>query len=426
MTGLLGSLAKGLSAQTVTFTELNYHSDSVRDSGDWLELHNFGADPVLLTGWYLRDGNPDNRWNLPSGTVIQPGSYLVIANQLARFSTVYPGVSNAVGQPDFGFSNSGESITLFNASNAVVANMAYTDSLPWQKGADGLGRTLEVINPLGDLSDPFNWFDGCMYGSPGRAYTPCDPDLVISEINYNSGPSSDPGDWVEWHNRGGSAINLSNYVMRNRSDTNFFVFPAGTSIPPGGYLVLARDLDRFQSVHPDVSPVLGSFGFNLDGGGDRIRLFEPSGAIVWHVVYRDEAPWPTAADGGGYTLELLDPSGPMNRYTNWFDGCPLGSPGEAFEPWCWTAGEEEGLQASAWSWGLNGLGLWLRCPPGFSGQLYLVDASGRMAHQQALVAGAESQLAMQHLPPGIYLLSAFADSGSRPFSARLFWAGPGR
>ncbi len=420
---VLSGMAADLRAQTITFTELNYHSDSVRDSGDWLELYNFGADPVLLTGWYLRDGNPDNRWNLPSGTTIQPGAHLVISNQLARFSTVYPDVDNAIGQPDFGFSNSGESIALFNASNALVASMAYTDSMPWQKGADGLGRTLEVINPLGDLSDPFNWFDGCMYGSPGRAYTPCDPALVISEINYNSGPAADPGDWIELHNRSSAAFNLSNFVLRNRSDTSQFVLPPGTSIPPGGYLVLARDLARFASVHPDVNPVLGSFDFNLDGGGDRIRFFEPSGAIYWHVVYRDEVPWPVAADGGGYTLELLDASGPMNRASNWFDGCPLGSPGGPFEPWCWTAGEEESAPEPAWPWGLQAAGLWVECPAGFSGELYLLDVSGRVLTSQRALGGGMVQLPMQALPAGIYFFAAFSQSGLRPFSTRLFWSG---
>jgi hypothetical protein len=172
--------------------------------------------------------------------------------------------------------------------------------------------------------------------------------------------------------------------------------------------------------------VLGSFGFNLDGGGDRIRLFEPSGAIYWHVVYRDEAPWPVAADGGGYTLELLDPSGPMNRYTNWFDGCPLGSPGGPFEPWCWTASEQEAETEPAWPWGLNGGGIWLQCPPNFVGHIYLLDASGRMLVQKRAGAGATEQVPLQDYPPGIYLLAALSDSGIRPFSTRLFWAGSGR
>jgi len=34
----------------------------------------------------------------------------------------------------------------------------------------------------------------------GVAYTPCNPDIVFSEINYNSSLLKDAGDWVELHN----------------------------------------------------------------------------------------------------------------------------------------------------------------------------------------------------------------------------------
>ncbi|MBI1193908.1 MAG: hypothetical protein GC205_12175 [Bacteroidetes bacterium] len=418
---ILLAFAASLSSQTVVFTELNYHSDSIRNSADWVEIQNISPNPVTLTGWYLKDGVPENRFNFPNGTVLAAGQFLVISVDIAAFSTVYPTVTNVIGEPNFRFSNSGERLSLFNASNDVVVSFAYTDSLPWQTGSDGHGRTLEIVNSSADPNDPANWFDGCMFGTPGRAYAPCEPPLVLSEINYNSAPGSNPGDWVEWHNRSTTAINLSNFVLKDQRDTNLFVLPPGTSLPAGGYLVLARDLDSFQAVFPDVENAIGSFGFNYSGDGEVIRLFRPDGSIAYSVVYNDGIPWPQPADGFGYTLELVNPNGPMNRYFNWFDGCPLGSPGGPFEPWCWTAGAEEPmlpeLQLSVVPGAIR-----TTLPGTDSGTLLLVDAYGRLL--TTLPAGLDQVVLFPatQLPPGIYWVVYQADTGART-SAGVFWPG---
>ncbi len=411
-----------LMAQSVSFSELNYHSDDVRDSGDWIELYNFGNNPELLTGWYLKDGNPSNRWNMPPGTTLQPGAYLVISTDIVKFSSEFPGVSNVIGQPDFRFSNSGERITLYNAADVVVASMEYADSLPWQEGSDGHGRTLEVVDPRGDLDDPQNWFDGCMFGSPGRAYTPCDPPLVFSEINYNSPAEPNSADWLELHNRSGSSINLGNWVLKDQRDTNLFVIPAGTVLAAGDYLVLARNLAQFQSVHPSVSNVIGSFGFNFSGNGELIRLFQPSGAIAFSVIYNDDPPWPKPPDGFGPTLELLDPSGHMNRHYNWFDGCPLGSPGQAFDPWCWATAVSE-AQALSVNWGLSPQGISVEWPHSQSGSLQLFDLLGREQGRTALQPGGMGRIDMSHLPAGVYLFRVNTEGRTTVLSERLYWPG---
>jgi hypothetical protein len=164
--------------------------------------------------------------------------------------------------------------------------------------------------------------------------------LVFSEINYNPplAPAEDAGDWVELWNRSSNPIVLTGHTFRDQRDTNIYTLPAGTILNPDAYLVLARDLVKFSNVHPTVSNVVGGFGFNLSGDGEVIRLFDASERIVYSVVYNDAAPWPLPPDGFGSTLELLDPAGDMDRWYNWFDGCPLGSPGGPFVPSCWAVG----------------------------------------------------------------------------------------
>jgi hypothetical protein len=75
---------------------------------------------------------------------------------------------------------------------------------------------------------------------------------------------------------------------------------------------------------------VGDWGFGLGGGGDAVRLFDPSGALVDVVVYDDEAPWPTEPDGNGPTLELLDPALDNALAASWSASAEAGgTPGAA-------------------------------------------------------------------------------------------------
>ena len=105
-------------------------------------------------------------------------------------------------------------------------------------------------------------------------------------------------------------------------------FPAGTSIPTGGRLVIVGfdpliETSRLSSLatayggtvlEPGVQ-IFGPWQGNLSNSGERIALekmqpsdnsTDPAGwAVVDEVVYSDVAPWPTAPDGQGSSLERI-------------------------------------------------------------------------------------------------------------------------
>ena len=155
--------------------------------------------------------------------------------------------------------------------------------------------------------------------------TALNDDIVINEINYKDSEDFEVGDWVELYNKGSSAVDLSNWVFKDDDDTHEFILPAGTSIPAGGYVVLAKTLSLFQTKFPSVSPVYGDFGFGLSGGGELIRLFDADGNLVDSVTYDDEDPWPTEPDGNGPTLELINPSLDNSLPESWDACAPSGS-----------------------------------------------------------------------------------------------------
>lgn len=340
---VLASLAHFTPAQVV-ISEINYNSEVSFDADDWVEFWNTDpAQTASLTGWYFSDSNPVNRFYFPANTSIPANGRIVVARNMVKFGLKHPSVA-ALGPFGFGLSGAGDAVKLYNGQNTLISSVAYADSLPWPSGADGQGRTLEVKDPAGDFTNPANWFDGCIGGSPGAAYSPCLASIVFSEINYTSDTlTHDTGDWVELRNISGEAMDLSNWTFKDGIDSvgHTFTLPAGTILAPQANLVLVQDAAKFTALHPAVTNFLGSFGFGLSSKGEWIRAYDATGLIRLSVRYDNNAPWDTTANGDGYTLELKDSTGLMSSGLNWFAGCVSGSPGAHFTP-CNTAVEAQG------------------------------------------------------------------------------------
>lgn len=159
----------GLSAG-VLINELFYHpaSEDVRE--EWIELYNPDPAPVNLAGWHLAAGV---RITLPAVTLPARG-FLVIAADTNRFAELHPGVANVVGNWTGILSNSGEEVRLEDNLTNVVSQVTYADEgdwaqrvlgppdygyrgWDWQSEADGLGKSLELINPALPNSHGQNW-----------------------------------------------------------------------------------------------------------------------------------------------------------------------------------------------------------------------------------------------------------------------------
>jgi|GEM_PF-241706 len=158
-------------AVELTISELNYNSDSARDAGDWVELHNLSSQDVDISGWKLRDDQDQHVFTFPIGSVITANGYLVASEDLQKFSAQHPAVTNVVGELGFSFGNGGDQVRLYDYRDSLYLSMSYYDDISWPQGADGGGYTLEQVSALGDLNDGANWFDGCLGGSPGMAYS---------------------------------------------------------------------------------------------------------------------------------------------------------------------------------------------------------------------------------------------------------------
>src|SRR5687768_2858554 len=186
-------------AQDIVINEIMYHPASHDPREEYVELYNRGATNVNLSGWSLKGGV---EFTFPSNTVILPGNYFVVAGHRPTFVSKYPTIANVVG--DFAvlrvtnltgtsitnweniLSNTRNSIELENAEGDRVDFVQYADEGDWakrQRGlsdggfrgwtwyteADGLGKSLELINAALPNEHGQNWVESTpVDGTPGR------------------------------------------------------------------------------------------------------------------------------------------------------------------------------------------------------------------------------------------------------------------
>ncbi|MGI8604245.1 MAG: lamin tail domain-containing protein [Verrucomicrobiales bacterium] len=149
--------------------------------------------------------------------------------------------------------------------------------------------------------------------SPAAAFTTDNagpPSVVINEIHYQRPnkigladftPATKAIEFIELHNPSASAVDLSGWRFGDGVD---FVFPAGTNLPAGGYIVVAQNPTHFQERFVGAT-ALGPWTGELRAGGERIQLFNNTGGLVDEVNYEAGFPWPTGARGGGSSAERI-------------------------------------------------------------------------------------------------------------------------
>ena len=158
---------------------------------------------------------------------------------------------------------------------------------------------------------------------------------VINEILYRPGtgfPENTALEYIELHNPGTLAVDLGGWAL---TEGVAFTFPAGTTIPAGGYLVIAADPAALMAAS-GFSGALGPWasGNTLSNGGETVSLSAPDGSggmtVVDEVRYADEGDWAvstrntlggwswiTPASSAGASVERRNPLLASDKGQNW-------------------------------------------------------------------------------------------------------------
>ena len=195
--------------------------------GDWIELYNRGTSVVNLSGFVVKDNDDSRTTTLPAGTTIAAGGFLVIEE----------------AQLGFGL-GAADAARLFEPSGALV------DSYTW---------TAHATTTYGRCPDGTGPFATTAFATKA-AVNDCRSAIRINEVESNGGT---PGDWIELYNAGTTAVDLSNFLVKDNDDTRTTRLPAGATIAPGGYYVIEEDV----------------LGFGL-GAGDAARIYDANGTLL--------------------------------------------------------------------------------------------------------------------------------------------------
>ncbi len=122
--------------------------------------------------------------------------------------------------------------------------------------------------------------------------------VVINEICYTD---SETNDWIELYNPTEINIDLSSWQLIDDGNEPF-IFPQGSELISGEYLVVCRDIGNFKENYNSTTAI-GDFSFGLSKRGDQVYLYNDSSQLIDHIEYKVVYPWPLS----GNSISLTDP-----------------------------------------------------------------------------------------------------------------------
>lgn len=102
------------------------------DAGEFVELYNFGTDPVDISGWILRDATKTGKYVFPSDTVITASTYFVVTDQNFKLS----------------LNNFNETISLFDKNEKLI------DSAHYEKTKNNVSLNYTAASWRGGIPTP--------------------------------------------------------------------------------------------------------------------------------------------------------------------------------------------------------------------------------------------------------------------------------
>jgi spore coat protein CotH len=110
-------------------------ADNAGEFDDWIELYNTGTAPVDLSGFYLTDNTLNlDKWDIPAGTIIQPGDYLIVWADEDSSQGPY--------HANFKLSGTGEALYLLDTAQSLIDSVSWgqqTVDLAYARRPNGTG-----------------------------------------------------------------------------------------------------------------------------------------------------------------------------------------------------------------------------------------------------------------------------------------------
>lgn len=268
----------GGAVSSVRLNEVHYDASG---NIDWVEIHNSSASSA-------------------------PANFSIASQNNFSDAIAFSGSIPANGflSMNVNFPQTGTETTLFlkRASGTVA------DARRFVRNAAQIG--FQAFPDGGD-----HWFGGSGNTRDAANAPLRQTDVVINEIMADPPSNLTSGEFIELYNRSAASIDLSGWKL---SEAVSFDFPAGSTIPAGGYLAIAADRDHILQAYGGVN-VIGNYSGKLRNDGELIRLLDANGNLADEVDYKSGGDWPVLANGDGSSMELINPDMDNSRSSAWRD-----------------------------------------------------------------------------------------------------------
>ncbi len=137
--------------------------------------------------------------------------------------------------------------------------------------------------------------------------------LVTNELMYS--PDEDGTEWIEFVNITARPVTPEGWLLGDGSELHSFETSAGdtvAAIPPGGFVLVAREPDVLTASPSVACPVLGTDGWEALSADDSVVLLDEFRTPIDRVEYTDA--W---GGGRGVSLERVRPDMPAEDPNNW-------------------------------------------------------------------------------------------------------------
>lgn len=94
---------------TIRVNEIFPNPEAKGDSGEFIELYNFGSAAADISGWTLRDATKTGAYVFPSGTSLSASGYFVVTDQSFKIS----------------LNNTDETVSLFDKTGTLIDTVSY-------------------------------------------------------------------------------------------------------------------------------------------------------------------------------------------------------------------------------------------------------------------------------------------------------------
>ena len=281
---------------------------------DLIELFNTASQPVAIAGVRLTDSV-----TRLDKFVFPPLSFIAASGFLSLFGADFV----------FGLDGDLEVVTLSGENNEQIDQVTVIAQANDQSNGrlpDGTGAIVALSTPTPGISNA---------SVLPASYAALLSNLRITEIMYQPAAPSGSSDYeyIELHNIGSTTLDLNGVRFTNGLE---HTFGPGTTIAPGGYLVVVNDRSSFLSRYPGLQGVMAAGGFNgsLDNTGETIALTLPAPWDVHILRFRFENNWFPTASGGGHSIVVASPATTpaqdWQRQSTWRASAAVnGSPGVA-------------------------------------------------------------------------------------------------